>query len=205
MASAPLGKGDHHRNDTALQDPSTRWPFVQSLGLREVATLELRKAMNERHVRRMFGQNDQCAKCQVRVGDCAAFHSPRAEKDGGKNEARRFEPGEVIHISGATRHLICLGGIYPAPLRFVKVYLPKGVEQRLERDEAGVEVGLAPMGPVAPEKRGSEDATAAAPPSSLPKHSPASRDVLLSDSCGIPSLGGDKEHQGGAHQWDFIC
>ena len=109
VASALLGRGDHHRNDDAPQDPSTRGPFLQALRLRGAATFEIRRGVNEQRVRRMLGHNAQYTECHVRVGDCAVLHRARAEKDGEMSEARRFGPAEVVHSGWATRHLIYFG------------------------------------------------------------------------------------------------
>ena len=102
VASALLGEGDHHQNNDVLQDLSTHGPLVQAVRLREVATLEIQRAMNEQRVRRMLARSAPYKSSPARAGDCVAFRRPCTEKDGKKHEARRFGPADAIHISGAT-------------------------------------------------------------------------------------------------------
>ena len=62
--------------------------------------------------------------------------------------------------------------------------------------KADMGVGPAPMGPVAPEGRGSGDVTGPVLPPPLPNNSPTWKDALPSDSSDIPSFGGIMSNKG---------
>ena len=115
LAETLLVDGDHHQNDFVSRISLRMAPFIQALRLRGVAAMEIQQAITEQRVRRMLARNAQYNPRTVRVGDCVAFHRPRSEKEGKKHEALWFGPSEAIHFSGATFHVIYLGGIYSGP------------------------------------------------------------------------------------------
>ena len=125
IASTLLGAEDQRQTDFFIQNTSPYGLLAQSMKLREMATNELQKAMNEQRLRRLLSHNNQYKNYKARIGDVVAFWKDQGGKDVKKTEAHWHGPADLIYLDGPSAYVRFQGIIHHIPLHKLRIWRPK--------------------------------------------------------------------------------